>query len=237
MFWPEDLKTWSEVVLNTVNILSTIITIIAVLISALWAYTKFVIERGSFPGAQFDIQLATTGTQKSRKIVEFLICLKNTGQSTLIVKNLRFDLHYLLEDTDATLFDGGIAREGKLYFPNSIREDIKKGLIPLHHIIIPSMTESDSKKEEHVKRQETRGLPLIQHNTFVLPNVVQTYTFSTAIPQDSSFVLAYASFEYEIKLNALNARVLRLSRRLGLIQYSMTHIDEAHTCERLFKVT
>lgn len=236
MLWPQDLKTWTEVVLNIANILSTIITIIAVLVGALWAYTKFVIELGSFPGAQFYIELATIGALKDRKIVEFLIHLKNAGQSTLIVKNLRFDLRYLLDDADVALFDSGIGREGKLYFPNSIHNDVKKALIPLHHVAPPLKTESDAKKEEHAKGKETRGFSLIQYNTFVLPNVAQAYTFSTAVPQSTSFVLAYASFEYEIKLNELNTRVLRLSRRLGLIHYSMTHVEEAHTCERLFKI-
>jgi hypothetical protein len=31
--------------------------------------------------------------------------------------------------------------------------------------------------------------------------------------------------------------IIKLSRRLGLLQYSLTHINEPHTAERMFRIT
>ncbi len=236
MWWPGDLKTWTEVILNAIDAVLMLITTIAVLIAALWAYTKFVIEKGSFPGVQFDIELATLGMQHDRKLIEFLLHLKNVGSSTLIVKNLRFDLLYLNENEHVRLFDSGVGRQGKLYFPGSLRRDIAQ------QSTSPDIDKGffkenlSTERSEHTKGKETRGVPLLEHNTFVLPTVDQIYTFTTAIPQSVAYVLVWSSFEYEIKLTRLNTQILRISRRIGLIQYSLTHINEPHTCERVFKV-
>jgi hypothetical protein len=234
MWWLDDLKTWTEVILNVSEVLSIIITAIAGLIAALWVYTKFVVERGSFPGVQSGIELATTGMQINRKIVEFLIHLKNTGSSTLVAKNLRFDLLYLNENVDAALFDDGGGTRGKLYFPDSIGKDIKQGNIPLHHV--DPVTDVDISGKEHTSGKKTRGVLMIGYDTFVLPGVDQTYTFATSIPQDATYVLAWSSFEYGTKLTNFNAKVLDFGRRLGLIQYSLARLERPHTCERLFKV-
>ena len=42
------LSTWIEIVAGTV-------TFIAVLIGGLWAYTKFILERGLLPPTQFNV--------------------------------------------------------------------------------------------------------------------------------------------------------------------------------------
>jgi hypothetical protein len=228
MFWPSDLKTWTEVVLN-------IITIIVALIAGLWAYTRLVIERGSFPGTQFNIELGTTGIQKDRNVVEFLVHLKNIGKSALIVKNIRFDIRYLNDDQDAKIFDSNTALQGKLHFPNSLRSDIEQGRVSLHTSESNQSVTARKTDIEHTMEKNMRGFLLVEHNTFVLPNVDQTYTFTTSVPNNTTYVLAYSSFEYEIKLTRINAIVIRLSRFLGIIQYSLTHIDQPHTCERVFK--
>lgn len=421
MWWPADLYTWTKVFIN-------ILTFISGVVGALWAYTKFVIERGSFPGVQFDIELKTVEPHKDKKILEFLLHLKNVGKSALIARNLRLDLLYLLKEEQAELFDRGAGKRGKLVFHHSLRQDLLlqrfdlrlmsslndvsdiptegKNLIivaavnnvlhfrifddgkvvvntdekrlteqarqiedlrkqleslwPPHELtrcdkgrVITAVTsivehwiggcdlqlmfsvkdvsdiptkgknliivatvdrkwstlstvaivatvdnvlhfrifdgdgkvvvDADEKKlreqalqikklrKQQIKKlrkqlerlcppheltgserdqvittvtsivghtrigKETRGIPLIAHDTFVLPGVDQVYTFPTALPQNVAFILAWSSFEYEIKLNSFNSRIFRISRRWGLIQYSLTHIEEPHTREHVFK--
>ena len=57
------VKTW-------VDIVSGIITLVAGLVVALWAYTRFVLERGLLPSIQFDIDCTVVGRQRGHIILE-----------------------------------------------------------------------------------------------------------------------------------------------------------------------
>lgn len=239
MWWPQDLETWAKVASDVASALSTVITLFAGIIAALWAYTKFVIERGLLPGVQFNVELATVGEQGDKKLVEILLHLKNVGSSTLVVKNLRIDMRYLDDSAELSLFKSGNGFIGKVVFPNSLRKDMKEGKVPLHETEPASTVraiEQKRKEDKHREGIETRGFPLLDHNTFVLPAVDQIYTFTTAIPRSATYVLSWASFEYAVAPTRTQTAILFLSRRLGLIQYSLTHIEEPHTHERVFKV-
>jgi len=43
--------------------IASISALIAGLVAALWAYTKFIVERGLFPATQFEIECNPLGTQ------------------------------------------------------------------------------------------------------------------------------------------------------------------------------
>lgn len=178
----------------------------------------------------------TTGVHQDRKIIEFVLRLKNVGNSPLIVKNLRFDLHYLTQSEHAKLFDCGHGWIGKLYFPGSLYDDIVQEKISAVHSKTIATTHLGMDQVENTAGKETRGFPVLPHDTFVLPGVDQAYTFTTVVSPSTAYVLAWASFEYGVKLKNLHANVLRFGRCLGLIQYSLTHVNKPHTCERIFKV-
>ena len=72
------------------------------------------------------------------------------------------------------------------------------------------------------------------YDTFVQPGVDQIYTFVTAVPDNADCILAWASFEYAQTPSAYQNLILRLSRKLGLVQYSLQHVGEPHTLERAF---
>lgn len=229
MFWPNDFQTWTEVILN-------LITIFVALVGGLWAYTKFIIEKGAFPGVQFNIESETTGVHQDGKLIEFVLHLKNVGNSPLIVKNLRFDLLYLTKSEHAKLFDCGNGWIGKLDFPGSLYDDIvQEKVLTVHSKTIITNHPGMGQAEDTTGRK-IRGFPVLSHDTFVLPGVDQAYTFTTVIPSSAAYVLAWASFEYGVKLKSMHTNILRFGRCCGLIQYSLTHINRPHTCERIFKV-
>jgi hypothetical protein len=160
--------------------------------------------------------------------------LKNLGTSTLVIKNLRIDVRYIRQGDQPDLYGAEDKKVGRLKFVNALFEKSEKKVSTTNEIKGPS--QNQSRKEKHTKGKEDRGVPIIKINTFVQPGVDQTFTFGTAVPNSTSYILAWSSFEYEPRPSLLQRPILFLSRRLGLIQYSLRHITDPHTCERLFKV-
>ncbi len=79
-----------------------------------------------------------------------------------------------------------------------------------------------------------RGFLVLKIDTFVQPAVSQAYTFVTRLPENTSHVLIWASFEYGVRPQFLQRVMLRIGRILGLIQYSLTHVYVPHTSEHVF---
>jgi hypothetical protein len=224
---PDNLKDWIEVVRN-------VLLVVAGLITAIWAYSKYIVERGLLPSAQFEIELGTVGSQQGKQVFEILLHLKNLGTSTLIIKNLRIDIRYIDRDAPADLFGVDDIKVGRLKFTNALFEKPKKTSIQsIEDKVHP---DNQPRKKEHFEGEEVRGVPIIKHNTFVQPNVDQTYTFGTAVPASTSYILVWSSFEYEPRPSLFQRPILSLSRRLGLIQYTLKHVREPHSCERIFKL-
>jgi hypothetical protein len=82
-----------------------------------------------------------------------------------------------------------------------------------------------------------RGIPLLRYDTFVQPGVTQEYAFVTAVSASAACVLVYSSFRYGIHPRPFEAFVLKIARGIGLTHYSLSHITEPHTAQRVFDVT
>jgi hypothetical protein len=226
---PENLNEW-------VVLINNICVFIAGLVAAIWAYSKFIVERGLIPSAQFDIELGTVGAQQKKLVLEILLHLKNIGTSTLIIKNFRIDILYIDKNDEPALYGIGDKQIGKLYFERKAFEKTKPKEASNSEDNVQISSDKQLRKDRHTKGKNDRGIPIVKHNTFVQPGVDQTYTFGTAVPISTTYILVWSSFEYEPRPSLLQRPILWLSRVLGLIQYSLRHIDQPHTCERIFRV-
>jgi hypothetical protein len=228
-----DVSSW-------VTLLIQVLGLAAVSIGALWAYLRYVLERGIFPPAQLDVEVVTVGSLADTTLLEVLVHLENLGSSTLIVRNVRVDIRYLCGDDDAEIFqDASDPRFGRVNFSHSLRADIDE--------VSPVGSEStgpDGTSTSHSLGNgpeakgigQGRGFQLVRHDTFVQAGITQTYTFVTKVPEASRYVLAFASFEYAQRLRRIQRIANRLGRGLGLIQFSLHHVREPHTAERVFTV-
>jgi|SRR3990172_434087 len=200
------------------GLVSGSVTLIAGLVTALWAYTKFVLERTLLPPTQFDLDCRSVGSQGDKKLLEILVYLKNLGSSTLIASDIRVDVLYIIDDPDEKLDlvkDPSKPTFGRLWFPRSLRKDL-----------------SQDKQTDN-----RRGIKVVPYDTFVQPGVNQAYTLVTAIPKSTTFVLVWSSFQYAQHPTLITRLIWFVSRRIGLIQYSLDHVSEPHTIERVFRVT
>lgn len=212
---------------ESIQILTGLVSLVASFILALWAYTKFVIERGLLPPVQFDIECRSLDIVKDQRIIEVLIHLKNLGSATLVAQNIRLDIKYLESgDVAPKLFSEG-KLAGRLDFPRSLIKKLRVSPDDLAPPVHPSKPDTKT----HGKQ---RGFSVMPYDTIVRPAVDQLYTFVTAIPADAAILLAWSSFQYAQRPSKLQNIVLRISRSLGLIQYSLQHIHEPHKVERAF---
>lgn len=205
-----------DAVQQWLGLLSSAAALLIGLVTALWAYTKYILERGLLPPAQFDVDCRFVGSQGSKKLLEILVHLKNLGTSTLIASDIRVDVLYLSDADKPSLFeDAAKSTFGRLQFPHSLQRELRKG----------------------AALDGERGIRLVSYDTFVQPEVDQVYTLITAIPETTSYVLVWSSFRYAQHPALMSRFVLFVSRRLGLIQYSLSHAREPHTAERVFRLT
>jgi hypothetical protein len=232
------------------GLITGIFALLGGIITAFWAYTKYVVERGLLPSTQFYIECRSVGIQNNKKILEILLHLKNIGNYTLVASNIRVDLRYLKINDNLELFkDPRKGTFGRLDFRNSLIKElvqhIPQAVSPAASSVQPininldSMARGEKKHKKKKKRQprEKRGFLILGLDTFVQAGVDQVYTFVTALPESTSYVLIWASFEYEPSPTRLQSVILFISRRLGLIQYSLAHVEEPHTAESVFKVS
>jgi hypothetical protein len=215
---PQTLQPW-------LNLISGTVAIIAGLVAAFWAYTKFVLERGLLPPVQFNVECESVGLQGEKTVLEILLNLKNLGTATLVATNIRVDVRYLDVADAPSLFENSEkATFGRLRFPRSLQQDLL------------GSSEGFATDDQNKKPNALHGIPILRYDTFVQPGVDQTYTFVTAVPKSTTFVRIFASFEYALHPSRFQRAILVLSRRFGLIQYSLDHVRKPHTAERIFHI-
>ena len=208
--------------------LTDILLFLGLLASAFLAYTKFVIERGIFPPAQFSIDCNVLGLQKERFILENLLHVKNLGSSVLVVTNLCLELRYIEKGDKPEFISIKDPNKkhllGRLNFPHCLKEDL----------CITGVLDADNCNADNGVCDHS--FCVLRQRTFVKPGVDQVYTFVTSVPDSVSYVRIYATFEYPKEYSRLQRYSLAISRRLGLINYALKNINVPHTCERIFKV-
>jgi hypothetical protein len=199
----------------------------------LWAYTKYVLERSLLPPVQFDVSCKAVGRQCDHTVLEITLCLKNVGTSALVATDVRVDVLYLNSTDQPSLFaDPSRATFGRLRFPHSLRRELLLGTSDSSAALVREPNTSETARTGPTPR----GILLLEHDTFVQPAVDQIYGLATTVPASVSVVLVWASFRYAQRPSAGQQVILRVARRLGLIQYSLTHVRKPHTVERVFFV-
>ena len=119
-------------ILSLLKNITLLFSLISGLVTALWVYTKYVLERGFLPPVEFSLTGKKVGTVNDKNIIDIKIHLHNIGSATLIARNIRLDLRYLKStDTPLDLFGDFIKdvkvhdRAGRLHFPNSVIKNKK----------------------------------------------------------------------------------------------------------------
>jgi hypothetical protein len=236
------IQLWLDIIAGT-------LTILGGLLAALWAYTRFVLERGLLPPSQFSIDCKAVGQHQGETVLEILLLLENVGSSTLIAKNIRIDILCLDASEKPKLFDDPESKTfGRLRFPLSLgRMLTERRRSSALTSAQASVAGSVAPKVSGETGDDDRGMLVLSYRTFIQAGVKQIYTFVTAVPESIIFVLVWASFEYELRPSPFQKRVFSLSRRIGLLQYSLDsvskkphtadHVSKPHTAERVFRVS
>ena len=72
-----------------IKIITLLFTLVAGLMAALWAYTKYILERGFLPPVNFSVIGKKLGVVGDKYIIiDIEIHLKNIGSTTLIARNI-----------------------------------------------------------------------------------------------------------------------------------------------------
>ena len=218
--------------------IAQIIGIFAAIIGGLWALTRYIIERGILPPTEFSISLNPKGIQKGELILEVILHLKNLGSSALVVQSLWVDVRYLRQDDKVSFINNTEARHlsGLTDFPHSVKKRLSEPAVMEARREALDLWFKERKKLGEERHREPRGLPLLPYKTFVQPGVKQKYTYITNIEEDTSFVLINAEFYYEPRPSTLQSIILFVSKILGLINYSLSHVRKPHTCQRVFEI-
>ncbi len=66
--------------------------------------------------------------------------------------------------------------------------------------------------------------------------VNQVYTFVTAVPTSATYILVYSSFQYGLHARSFERGILKIARWVGLIHFSLSHITQPHTAQRVFNL-
>jgi hypothetical protein len=116
-----------------------------------------------------------------------------------------------------------------LKFPNSLIKDEK---IDASNLIPIKIRENKEQFDLwNKKKRKDRGFLVLEHDTFVQAGVDQVYTFVTMVPKDTLCFLTRCSFQYAQNLSNWQNRVSIISRKLGLIQFTLKHAQKPHTVE------
>ena len=209
------LESELELTKIVLEILNLLFLLAAGIIGGLWAYTKYVLERGIIPPVELALECDVLGSQDNWRVIEILLRLKNVGISTLVAENICVRLRYLDKKDGIPILVPDICQPiyGRILFP---------------HVYTREVVSNDPNVPSEVK--------ILDYDTFVQSGVEQIYTLVAAVPDSATFVLLKAEFSYAQSPSKFQEYILRISRRLGLIQYSLTKIKKPHTIERAFCV-
>jgi hypothetical protein len=210
--------------------ITLLFSLIAGLVTGLWAYTKYVLERGFLPPVKFYLTGEKVGTVNNKNIIDIKIHLHNIGSSTLIARNIRLDIRYIIAKNETLELFKDQRKAGRLSFPESVTKDA--GVDP--SALIPIKIRKDERKLDYWLEQGHRGFLVLENDTFVQAGVDQVYTFVTMVPGNALCCLAWCSFQYAQNLSSWQDLLSKISRKLGLIQYTLKHAIEDHTVEDVF---
>ena len=218
-----------------IGVVASLSGLIVGLVTAVWAYTKFIVERGLLPPVQFWTDCRTLGSNGGKRLLEIDIHLKNVGSSTLIATDIRLDVRYLTEEDTAELStnEKPAMLFGRLIFPGSLRKDLLAGT-ELTAVPAPRRMKAVLERSQSISGQKRDAFYVMPHDSFVQSQIDQEYTFPTAVPMPTTHILVWSSFRYAQRPKTLQRAALWVSRRLGLIQFTLAHATAAHTTERVF---
>lgn len=215
-------------------------------LTALWAYTKYVLEKELLPPVQFYVECRKTGRVNERVVLETRIHLHNLGSATLVAQNIRLDVRYMRpgdseqNEQDSQLkerlFENQLCRQtpltGRLFFRHSLMGEMD--IRPSD--LIPEKVQADEKKKAlwQKRKYTSRGFLVLGYDTFVKSGVDQNYTFVTTVPADTVAVLVWCSFQYVQHLSSIPKAILNAARKTGLAHFSLQHIQRPHTIEKVF---
>ena len=101
--------------------LSSIITILALILAGAWTLYRFGIARERYPKLQFELQMHQLGTSREKHIVEFVAVITNKGIARQYIRDFKFNILTFDDSMPFDLSDPQI--EQRLRF-----KDIGKGL-------------------------------------------------------------------------------------------------------------
>lgn len=214
---------------TVIAIIGKILTIIAAAVTALWVYTKYILEQGFLPPIEFYLTGEKVGQLDGKAIINVKVHLKNCGSTTLVARNIRLDVRYAKSDSNLIMKDKA---SGRTNFPKSVLKI--HGVDPFE--LMPDKIKKDEEKMADWRRRNQRGFLVLPQDTFVQAGVSQAYSFVTHVEKDARAVLLWSSFEYAQKPSKWQRRIFQVSRYLGLIQYSLAHAEVPHTTEAVFWV-
>lgn len=216
--------------LEVLGAIGATVGLLSASIGGLWAYTKFAIERGSFPPSQMNLELTCVGEQGGEQVLEILIRIKNLGATVLVVRSLWIDVHCLHEGDDCANSTDKWTRLGRLDFGESVLPRLSE-----------EQTESAQKADVLLRsarkgKRTPSGVPVVPYRTFVQAGVDQVYTYVTCVPATARIVRVRSQFEPDLRMSEHQKLTLDLAKQLGLTQFTLSQVTEPHTCERVFCV-
>jgi hypothetical protein len=205
-----------ESALGWLDVSLKIAAILSISIGGLWAWSKYIIERGLIPPVDFSIDYNIVGTNPQKHLIEILLLLKNLGNSTLVAKDVKLRVKYLNQNDEIDVF--------------RCNEDVKFGRVNFSNPLSKDFSCAE-KSESKISK-----FTILKYSSIVQPGVKQIYSFVTALPSDVVYILLRGEFKYAQKPKILQKVILFISRRLGLINWSLHHISKPHTIERCFRI-
>ncbi len=193
--------------------IDTTLKLIGALIAAiggLWALIKYIIEKGSVAAAELKIECEVLSEKGEQKIVELTVNIFNAGASILVAEKISMKLKTLSLGDRLLLYDD-IKKFGRLIFPHSVAKKCGPDKNDGFFLLVP-------------------------YSTFVHPGVNQKYSFITVVDQSTDFLHAHVKITFPQRGQGIRNAILHVSRRIGLIQYSLSHIYEPSSIQKGFKV-
>lgn len=122
--------------------------------------------------------------------------------------------------------EGSIKPEQKV---DSIKSGSKEGSVK---------PEQKGKQKVMAKcKDKFRGFPILKDSIFfVQPGVDQIFTFVTGLPVAASYVLVHVEFCYVQNMTPWKKLLLKISKALGLVQFTLENVTYPHTLERVFNI-
>jgi hypothetical protein len=219
-----------EIVNVFFNIIAKLSALMIASVTALWVYAKYILERGFLPPVEFYLTGKKIGRIGQKKLIQVNIHLKNCGTTPLVARNIRLDLRYITKNASPEMMT---LKPGRTDFPSALAKSIA-GFDPYDWM--PEKIRRDEEKIFEWRQKKQRGILVLAHDTFVQAGVNQAYPFVTHVDDDAQSVLLWASFEYAQKPSPWQQWIFRVSRGLGLIQFSLEHVSRPHTAEEVIWV-